>query len=304
MNKAGNILILGGSGFIGQNLTQYFEKEGYGVTVFDLKAPESPVPGAVYLTGDFFEDGNLDRITEGQDVIIHALSTINPGNSNTAYMRGYSKDFVQTMKLFDKLAETDKKLIFLSSAGTIYGRYEEGRPFVESDRLRPINHYGSVKCCIETAMRAFNVQQHTHLMSARISNPYGPGQDYRKGVGFIDAVVKAVMHGTPVEIWGDGSVVRDYIYIEDVCRMMEGLMHYDGPLQTFNISTGTGTSQNEIIALFRELGFDVNVKYLDSRTVDAKCNIVGNDKITGVTGVHARPLREGVIAYLRYLNMI
>ncbi|MBO4696073.1 MAG: NAD-dependent epimerase/dehydratase family protein [Lachnospiraceae bacterium] len=304
MNKSGNIMILGGNGFIGQNLTQYFHANGYTVSVFDLKAPDNPVEGVNYLEGDFFEDANLDRITEGQDTIIHALTTINPSNSNASYMRGYSKDFVQTMKLFDRLTETKGKLLFFSSAGTIYGRYEEGRPFVENDRLRPINHYGSIKLCIETAMRAFNVQQHTHLMACRIANPYGPGQDYRKGVGFIDAVVKAVMNDTTVEIWGDGSIIRDYIYIEDLCRMLEGLVHYDGDLQTFNISTGVGTSQNEIIELFRRLGFNVKVKYLDARTVDAKCNIVSNEKIVGVTGVQCRSLEEGIKAYLRYLNMI
>lgn len=304
MSKSGNIMILGGNGFIGQNLTQYFHTNGYSVSVFDLKAPDNPIEGVHYLEGDFFDDTNLDRITEGQDTIIHALTTINPSNSNASYMRGYSKDFVQTMKLFDKLTETKGKLLFFSSAGTIYGRYEEGRPFVENDRLRPINHYGSIKLCIETAMRAFNVQQHTHLMACRVSNPYGPGQDYRKGVGFIDAVVKAIMNDTTVEVWGDGSIIRDYIYIEDLCRMLEGLVHYDGDLQTFNISTGIGTSQNEIIELFRRLGFNVKVNYLDARTVDAKCNIVSNDKIVGVTGVQCRSLEEGIKAYLRYLNMI
>ena len=60
----------------------------------------------------------------------------------------------------------------------------------------------------------------------------------------------------------------------------------------------------EIIELFRRLGFNVKVKYLDARAVDAKCNIVSNDKIVGVTGVQCRPLEEGIKAYLRYLNMI
>lgn len=304
MSKNGSIMILGGSGFIGQNLTRYFHANGYEVSVFDIKAPDNPIEGVRYLEGDYFDDGNLERITDGQDTIIHSLSTINPGNSNACYMRGYSKDFIQTMKLFDRLVQTQGKLLFLSSAGTIYGRYVEDRPFVESDRLRPINHYGSIKLCIETAMRAFNVQQNTHLMACRISNPYGPGQDYRKGVGFIDAVVKAVMNDTTLEVWGDGSIIRDYIYIEDLCRMLEGLVHYDGDLQTFNISTGIGTSQNEIIELFRRLGFNVKVNYVEARTVDAKCNIVSNDKIVGVTGVQCRSLEEGVKAYLRYLNMI
>ena len=296
-------MVLGGNGFIGQNLVKYFNEHDYQVSVFDLANPSDKVSGVSYLEGDFFNDQSIDQIAENQDVIIHALSTINPGNSNYSYMRGYSKDFVQTIKLFDKLVKTGGKLLFLSSAGTIYGNYE-GRPFEEGDRLRPINHYGSIKCCVETAMRAFNVQQHTHFMSCRISNPFGPGQDSQKGVGFIDAVIKGILYETPIEIWGDGSIIRDYIYIEDVCRMIEGLIHYDGSLQTFNISTGVGTTQNEIITLFRKLGFDFQVKYHTARTVDAKINTVNNDKIRKVTGLQCLTLEEGIKQYLHFLNML
>ncbi len=302
MKRSCNVMILGGGGFIGQNLAGYLNRCGYGVSVFDLKAPEDRIDGVRCFEGDFFDDRSLDLLTEGQDVLIHALSTINPGNSNAAFMRGYACDFIQTIKLFERLSRTKGKLLFLSSAGTVYGRYRD-KPFEESDPLHPINHYGSVKLCVETAMRAFNEQQGTRFMSCRITNPYGPGQDYRKGVGFIDAVVKSVMNGQTLPVWGDGSVVRDYIYIEDVCRMMEALLGYEGKLQTFNISTGVGTSQNEIIRLFERMGFHVDVDYQPTRTVDAKYNIARNDKIVAATGVTCRSIEQGIGDYLKYLGM-
>ena len=303
MNKNCNVMILGGNGFIGQNLSRYLSDAGYRVCVFDVRKPEREDPRVRYLTGDFFEDSSIDVLTEGQDVIIHALSTINPGNSNAMYMRGYTRDFVQTIKLFDRLTHTKGRLIFLSSAGTVYGKYP-GRPFDESDPLRPINHYGSVKLCVETAMRAFNEQQGTCFMSCRITNPYGPGQDYLKGVGFIDAVVKSILHRQKLEIWGDGSVVRDYIYIEDVCKVMEALLHYEGDMHTFNISTGVGVSQVEIIRLFEKLGFRADVDYQATRSVDVKCSIARNDKMIAATGIVCRPLEQGIRDYLTYLKML
>ena len=303
MKRRFKIMILGGNGFIGQNLARYLKECDYAVSVFDLDRPEHPIDGVTYCQGNFFTDEALDLLTEGQDAVIHALSTINPGNSNANYMRGYSRDFIQTIKLFDKLSHSHGKLLFLSSAGTVYGNYN-GKPFEESDPLHPINHYGSVKLCIETAMRAFNEQQGTHLMSCRITNPYGPGQDSRKGVGFIDAVVKSVINNSPLEIWGDGSVVRDYIYIEDVCRMLEALLNYEGKLQTFNISTGVGTSQNEIIALFEKLGFHVNAQYFPTRGVDARCNIAKNEKVVDVTGVTCLSIEQGLMLYMKHLGMI
>lgn len=303
MKKINNVMILGGNGFIGKNLAGHLMAQGYRVSVFDLKLPDQRIPGVIYHEGNFFEDAALDAVTEGQDAIIHALSTVNPGNSNSSYLRGYGSDFIYTIKLFDRLAKTGGRLLFLSSAGTVYGRYND-RPFREEDPLRPINHYGSVKVCIETAMRAFNEQQHTRFLSCRITNPYGPGQDYQKGVGFIDAAVKSVLNRQPLEIWGDGSVVRDYIYIEDVCRMMEALLRYEGTLQTFNISTGIGTSQKEIIALFEKLGFRPDVRYLNARSVDAQYNIAQNDKVVNATGVTCCSLEDGVTRYLKYLGAL
>lgn len=83
------------------------------------------------------------------------------------------------------------RVIFLSSGGTVYGIQDE-QPIVENAIASPINHYGAVKLCIETVIKTFNKQLHTKMIIARISNPYGPGQDYNKGVGFIDAALKKV----------------------------------------------------------------------------------------------------------------
>lgn len=303
MKKTSNVMILGGSGFIGQNLARHLVELGYNVSVFDLMLPERPIPGVTYHEGNFFEDEALDVLTEGQDAVVHALSTVNPGNSNRAYLRGYGGDFLQTIKLLDRLSRTEGRLLFLSSAGTVYGKYNE-RPFREEDPLCPINHYGSIKACVETAMRAFNAQQHTRFISCRISNPYGPGQDYHKGVGFIDAAIKSILNRQPLEIWGDGSVVRDYIYIGDVCRMMEALLNYEGDQFTFNISTGIGTSQNEVIALFEKLGLKPDVRYLSARTVDAKYNIAGNDRVLAATGVKCLTLEEGIVRYMKWLGVL
>ena len=85
------------------------------------------------------------------------------------------------------------------------------------------------------------------MLVARISNPYGPGQNYLKGVGFIDAALKRAIHGETIEVWGNGDVVRDYIYIDDVCRMLYDLVHYHGKYEIFNLSSNTGTSQNDVL---------------------------------------------------------
>lgn len=303
MNKSCNVLILGGGGFIGQNLCSWLKKAGYHVTAFDLVMPAEPVAGVDYVTGNFFDDETLAHIVHNQQVIIHSLSTLNPGNSNRCFLRGYSGDFVQTIKLFEMACRMGIRVIYLSSAGTVYGRYDN-QPFEERHALQPINHYGSLKVCVETAMRSFNEQQGGHLISCRITNPYGPGQDFHKGVGFINAVLRHSLEHSTVEIWGDGEVIRDYIYIDDVCRMIERLISYTGAYHVFNIGTGVGTTQNEIVEIFNELGMNPKVQYLPSRAVDTRVNLINNRRISELMDDQFLTVREGIERYLHALHIL
>ena len=206
------VLVLGGNGFIGRNLCSYLVKQGEDVYSFDMAYPEVKEAGVHYIAGDFFDDYTLRNVVKDMRVIFHAICTLNPGNSNEKCILGYERDFVQTAKLCDYIKDENSRLIFLSSGGTVYGN-QRIQPITEDAVPVPINHYGNLKLCIENTIRTFNFQSKRHMIIARISNPYGPGQDYLKGVGFIDAALKRAIHGETIEVWGSGNVVRDYIYI-------------------------------------------------------------------------------------------
>lgn len=100
---AKKILILGGSGFLGSNLGGFLSRHGYEVYSFDLDFPMDRIDGIHYVKGDFFDISDLEQAVSDMDGIVHAISTIHPGNSNQAYMRGYEKDFLQTLKLCNML---------------------------------------------------------------------------------------------------------------------------------------------------------------------------------------------------------
>ena len=296
-----NVLIIGGNGFIGSNLGRSLADRGWKVTSFDIARPPFPDDRVNYVMGDFFDDNVLSEAVKGKDIIYHALSTVNPGNSNEKYMMGYGRDFMQTVKLFDMLKETDTKLIFLSSGGTVYGE-QETWPIKEDAPARPINHYGNVKLCIENTLRVFDIQAKSKMMIARISNPYGPGQDHNKGVGFIDAVIRKTLAGEPVEVWGDGEIVRDYIYIADVCTMLGNLALYDGEETIFNISSAVGTSQNRILEIVKSIDDSVSYEYKPARPVDVKKIILDNSKIMGVSPVKLVGIEEGIRSVYDYLK--
>lgn len=294
------ILILGGNGFIGKNLAEYLVKQGECVYSFDMVKPLNGNPAIHYLEGDFFDDYTLEHIIQGMDVIYHAISTVNPGNSNEKCVLGYERDFMQTVKLCNWIKDMSVRMIFLSSGGTVYGNQEK-QPIPETAVTVPINHYGNVKLCIENTIRTFNFQAKKSMLIARISNPYGPGQDYHKGVGFVDAIIKRSLKHEPIEVWGDGSVVRDYIYIEDVCKLLYLLCVYEGEEIIFNISSGHGVSQNQIVESLRELGIDVQVQYVGGRSVDAKKIVLDNTKVCSISDISLIPLSEGIAKYYQYL---
>lgn len=301
MQEKKRYIILGGNGFIGKNLCTYIANKGHEVTSFDRVLPECQDSKVTYIQGDFFEDDFLKEIISDKDIIIHTISTINPGNSNELYMNGYERDFVQTVKMCSWIKDTEKKIVFLSSGGTVYGDYDK-QPLKEDVLPRPINHYGNVKLSIENALRIFHVQNKLKATIARISNPFGPGQDYKKGVGFVDAVLKQSLDNCEVEIWGDGENIRDYIYIEDVCKYLYLLAEYQGDELIFNVSSGMGISQNQVVQSIRNIGIEVEVRYKESRSVDVRKIILDNSKINKIGNFEVTPFQEGIKKYYEYLK--
>ncbi len=294
-----DVLIIGGNGFIGSALGRHLADRGFKVTSFDIARPPFPDGRIEYVMGDFFDDNVLAAAIKGRDLIYHALSTVNPGNSNEKYMMGYSRDFLQTVRLFDMLRTEDAKLIFLSSGGTVYGN-QDVQPIRETATARPINHYGNVKLCIENTLRVFDIQTKAKMIIARISNPYGPGQDHKKGVGFIDAVIRKTLEGEPVEVWGDGQIVRDYIHIDDVCEMLADLSEYEGEETIFNLSSAEGTSQNRIIEIVKSIDPSVQCVYKPARSVDVQKIILDNSRFMSFRPRTLTDLETGIKSVYDY----
>ena len=295
------ILVLGGNGFIGKNLCTYISSMGHDVISFDMDYGFRESKKINYVKCYFFQDDDLIPYLKDVDVVFHAISTINPGNSNNKYMQGYTHDFLQSVKLCDLSKQYHFKIIYLSSGGTVYG-FQTHMPIDEETLAIPINHYGNLKLCIENTFRTFNKQFNTNVIIARIANPYGPGQDYSKGVGFIDAALKRAIHNQTIEIWGDGTVIRDYIYIDDVCHMLASLIYYEGKESVFNISSNSGVSQNEIIKIIHKMVPDISVKYLPARSVDVPAIILNNTKILSVCKEQCIEIEEGITKYYKYLQ--
>ena len=120
--------------------------------------------------------------------------------------------------------------------------------------------------------------------------------------GFIDAAIKKAMLGDVLEIGGDGDTVRDYIYIDDVCEMLYSLIDYSGEEEVFNISSGIGTSQNDIINIVEDKIRKINIIYKDRRSVDVNKIILDNSKISNVCDIKLISLENGIEKTIDHLK--
>lgn len=300
-------LLLGGAGFIGKNLAAYLLKNGYKVGVYDAYVKsaytEEELNQIEYYEREFFTEENLEEIICKYDVIIHLISSVGPENSMINPQLCYSNDVAKTVEVLEIMRKNNiEKMIFISSGGTVYGN-AECESFNESMPLFPKNHYGITKVTIEKIIHMYNEIYGMNNTIVRISNPYGMGQQSKKGIGAVTVFAEKILNNQEITIWGDGSTVRDYIYIDDVVRMIACFIEYKGVTdnEAYNIGTGVGTSLNELIKeLENQTGIKANVIYESGRKIDVKRNVLNMDKTFAAIGNKLEySLHEGIKTYLK-----
>ena len=238
-------LILGGKGFIGSHLVKALIKDGHSVRVFDRNASESEETSE-NITGDFTDIFAIAEALTGIDVVYHLISTTVPSTSNLDMVNDIETNLVSTLRLLETMVSVGvNKIVFLSSGGTVYGN-PRVNPIPETHPLNPICSYGIVKVAIEKYLFLFSQLHGLEYNILRVSNPYGANQQHYGVQGVIPTFLLKALRNEPITIWGDGTIERDYIYINDlVCASVKAgeKMFND----VFNVGSGVLTSINEII---------------------------------------------------------
>ncbi len=243
-----NILVLGGTGFIGSHLVDGLLADGQQVRVLSRNAEpyRSPLPGVDYQFGDFSDVSKLAKSLEGVDIVMHALSTTVPSTSNKNPKEDVHSNLEGTVGLLDAMVQQGiHRVIFLSSGGTVYGN-TTANPIPEDASLHPLSSYGIVKTAIEQYLFLYEHQSGLRPLILRPSNIYGPRHGHIGVQGIISTFLAAIKKGDPLKVWGDGSIVRDYLYIDDfVSLCIKALRTQETGI--FNVGAGVGFSIREII---------------------------------------------------------
>lgn len=285
-------LIVGGSGFLGTHLTSALIKEGYyvkalGRGLMPALSEDNLIHSGSYewIQGNYSNIETLNYAMQDVEYVAHLASTTLPKTSNDDPARDVFENLLPSIQLIDIAAKNKvKKFIYYSSGGTVYG-VPKKVPIQEADATDPICSYGIHKLAVEKYLQLYEGLAGLNFSVMRIANPYGPGQSGLKGQGIIGSYLNKIKKNEQIQIWGDGSVVRDYVHVGDVISATLNLIKYQGFKKIFNVGSGVGISINTLISMMQtHYSGQINKIYIESRGVDIKQNILDVELIKKETG--------------------
>jgi UDP-glucose 4-epimerase len=304
-----NILILGGSSFIGKNIVELFSADKACNLIIVTRNSEL-LSNVIFLKENVLikiaSISNVDFIEKlieefNINSIIHLISNLIPSSTDKEFYNGLNEVVIPTFKLIDFIANKNIKFIFFSSGGTIYGNFPN--KLKESSNLNPINNYGFSKLIIEDYIKFKSNTSKLQYVILRPSNVYGKYQRFEANQGFISVAINKIQNDIPIEIWGDGKSVRDYIHVQDVVLLTKQLLTKRLSNRYLNISTGVGFSLLEIIKIIEHrLNKKAKINFNNRRDVDAISVILDNSQLLKILDHQFIDIQEGVNKQIDYFN--
>lgn len=296
------IIFAGGAGFIGSNLIRFLVKRKPDLEIYVLEpsfANVSRLDGMnVHIyRGELSNIDFLQSIIEANniDTVVHLVATIIPGSTFEDYKREYQQIIFPTIELMEVCAQRHITFVYFSSGGTVYGNRTDLKPFVETDAMAPISYYGWSKQMMENSIHYVHRTAGLKYLILRPSNPYGHGQNVHARQGLIAVALGKILAGEPIEVWGNGSNIRDYIYIDDLAEAVVQLLEKNVYNTTVNIGNGEGASINDIIQILRNVvDEEVKVDYKPARSVDVSHMILDTTRLKSYINMEFTPLKDGI----------
>lgn len=302
-------LILGGGGFQGRHLAERLVKNEGEVRIFDKNVFWSGSYGSdsariEWITGDFCEASIIEQALQGVDIVFHLISTTLPKSSNDDPANDVMTNIVPTIQLLESARKMGvRKVIFFSSGGTVYG-VPKIVPTPEEHSTLPLCSYGIHKVAIENYLHLYYTLYGLDYAVMRVSNPYGIYQNSARGQGAVSVFLHKLIRNETIDIWGDGTVVRDYIHVDDVVGAALKLIEYRGKQKIFNIGSGRGLSLNTLIAEMASLlSKTAKVDYLSARALDVPESVLDISRASRELDWQPQvSFRDGVIQLIKSLQ--
>ncbi len=280
-------LVLGGAGFIGSNLTRELVRRGERPRVFTRPTATIGNLGDILdqvdlVYGDFMDDVTLRAALKDVEIVFHLISTTFPSMTLKSSVYDILSNLLPTIRLAELCLELKvPTIVYASSGGTIYGEPQTDI-ITEHHPLVPKSAYGQSKLNIENYLRFYARTTSLDIKILRLSNPFGPRQNPYGIQGLIAVAMGCARDRRPLKIFGAGTAVRDYIYIDDAIEVMLRAATRAGPIVA-NVSSGRGTSVRDVVAAIEQVtGRTIAKQFVPERPGDVNVNILSNDLARGL----------------------
>jgi UDP-glucose 4-epimerase len=297
------ILLLGAAGFVGTNLAiRLSTNSEYQLTLADASLTyftairAMSLPNVSFREFVFSDKADFDALLAGQDVVYHLASTNIPTTSNQSIPDELQANIIVTAHMLEACVRCGvKKVVFISSGGTVYGK-EVGCPLKETTATYPISSYGIQKVTIEKILYLYHYMYGIDYRIIRLANPYGPYQRPNGTLGAVTTFTYKAIKKENIVLYGDGSVIRDFIYIDDAVRAIVQIADGENQHRTFNVGCGYGTSIREVLDTIENvLGTELVIERLPGRKVDVPVNFLDISRYEKAYGaLHPLNLSEGI----------
>jgi len=250
-------LVIGANGFLGSHLVDALVAQGENVRAFDRyggdKVKFQPNKKVDIFTGNFLNKNDISNALKGIDYVFHFISTTTPASAENDPLIDIETNVRMSVELFQECASHKvKKVIFASTGGAIYGEVNGDSPISESTITRPISPYAIGKLTIENYLGYFKRKYSLDSVSYRISNPYGERQSLISKQGVIPIFLHHIAKDEPVVVLGDGSMVRDYLYVKDVAELITST-YKQAKRPVYNLGSGRGVSIDDLVEIIRKV---------------------------------------------------
>ena len=302
-----NIAIIGSNGFIGRNLAQkLMEIPDVNLHLYS-RGKESVLNNQIpYTSLDLVNETDFEKHFRDTDLIYYLASETIPSTSwgnPTLEIKNNLLPFIHFLETVVQL--NLKKIVFVSSAGTVYGVAEH--KVTENSYKNPFNPYGITKLTMEYFLNYFNIKNNLQFDVYRASNVYGDGQNTQKGLGIINTFLEKIITTHQINIFGDGENIRNYLYVNDLANALASSLDA-APLQSniFNVSSNDTLSINELVAKIKNIVTEqFEVIYTPKRQSDNSVIYLDNRKIlSALPGFEFTTLEEGILKTYQHLKKL
>ncbi|AUG02364.1 NAD-dependent dehydratase [Pseudomonas sp. 09C 129] len=286
--SAKRVLVTGGAGFIGSHLVDALLARGYAVRVLDDlstgKVSNLPMDCAALklVVGDVADAATLTEAMQGCSAVVHLAAVASVHASVEHPAATHRSNFIGTLRVCEAMIAAGIRRVVFASSAAVYGNNGEGTPIDEDTPTSPLTPYAADKLSSEHYLNFYRRQHGLEPVILRFFNIFGPRQDPLSPYsGVISIFSERVKTGRPIVVFGDGEQTRDFVYVEDLVKiLLQGLEHPQPAADATNVGLGGVTTLNDLItALERISGKPLSVSHAAARSGDIRHSKADNRRL-------------------------